>query len=134
MKQILFLLVVALSTLNTNAQFNNNYWKIGRHVGLNFTNLPPVVNIQDNCPSFMNITNTSFCDIQNKLIFYSNACRVYNRNDQVMPNDRNFNHGTISNTYINTDYNPLWKGAVIIPFPNDTNKFYMFYGKYGLDY
>jgi hypothetical protein len=53
---------------------------------------------------------------------------VLNKNGQVMPNGSNFNLGTISNTYASSgSYNPIFKGATIIPFPKDTNKFYMFY-------
>ena len=127
MKKIFFLLVCGLNSINMYAQFANSYWKVGRHVGLDFSSGSPIVNINDNCTSAVDNTNTSICNSRNEIIFYSNACRVYNRLDQVMPNGSGFNQGTISNNYVNTDYYPSWKSATIIPFPNDTNKFYMFY-------
>ena len=129
MKQILFLsmLLNGLFLSKSNAQYNSNYNKVGRHVGLDFSSGNPIVNMNDNCTSIETHTSTSICNSRNEIIFYSNACRVYNRLDQVMPNGSNFNHGTLSDNYINTDFYPPWKAATIIPFPNDTNKFYMFY-------
>jgi hypothetical protein len=62
------------------------------------------------------------------MIFYSNGLRVFNKNGQVMPNGSWFNVGTLSNSYASSgSYNPIFKAAVIVPFPKDTNKFYTFY-------
>ncbi len=127
MKNIFFALFLLLHSLYGFSQFKNTKWKVGVHAAIDFSSGTGVPSITDSCSSEMNFTNTSICDRNGDIIFYSNACRVYNKNGHVMPNGSGFNQGTISNTYVNTDYYPLIKAATIIPFPNDTNKFYMFY-------
>jgi hypothetical protein len=67
-------------------------------------------------------------DNNGNLIFYSDGYQVMNKNYQLMANGNNFNHGTFADPYINNlDGYPIQNCAVIIPFVNDTNKYYMFY-------
>ncbi|MFM2223949.1 MAG: putative adhesin [Bacteroidota bacterium] len=120
---ISFLLVVQLVCL---AQ-TNLYWKLGYHTGVSFKNGTCVVNANDSCTMQMNDSNTGVCDNHGGIIFYSNGLLVKNRLDQTMPNGSNINHGTISDTYISQGWLPPYNVATVVPFPNDTNKFYMFY-------
>ncbi len=102
---------------------------MGRHSAIDFRTIPPTINLNDsNKNNILAITSTSICDRKGNVIFYSNGIRVFNKNGHVMPNGSNFNAGLISNSYASSgSYYPPVKGAIIIPFPNDTNKFYMFY-------
>ena len=101
---------------------------MGRHSAIDFRTIPPTINLNDS-NKYCTLDNslTSICDMSGNIIFYSNGLKVYNKNGHIMPNGNNINAGTISNTYQGSNYFPPFKGAIIIPFPNDTNKFYMFY-------
>ena len=127
MNKFIFLFFFSLLSINVFGQFTDLYWKVGRGAALDFRSGTATMNTLDNCNSTIKNTSTSICNFRGDVIFYSNACKVYNRNNDTMLNGSGFNHGTISDQYVNTDFYPPWKGAVIIPFPNDTNKFYMFY-------
>ena len=102
---------------------------MGRHCALDFRTIPPTINLNDsNKNNTLAITNTSICDRNGEPIFYTNALRVFNKKGQIMPNGSGIDSGTYSTTYATSGaYNPLFKGAVTVPFPNDSNKFYVFY-------
>jgi hypothetical protein len=121
----LFILIFAMQICN--AQFTNLNWKTGRHTSIDFKSGAMNVNLSDSNKSLVTLSSTSICDWKGDIIFYSNACRVYDKNGNVMPNGSGFNQGVFSNTYVNTDYYPATKATTIIPFPNDSNKFYLFY-------
>ncbi len=127
MKKIKLFIALCFLSLNVFSQFTNLNWKLGANLSLDFITGQGVVNLNDSNQSTMNFTNTSITDRNGKIIFYSNACKVYNRNGDTMSNGSGFNHGFYSDQYVNTDYYPLVKAATIIPFPNDTNKFYLLY-------
>jgi Secretion system C-terminal sorting domain len=114
-------------TAFSQAPFKDTYWKLGRHAGLDFSSGTPNVVLSDGCQSTLNNTSTQICDRNNHVLFYSIGLYMMNRQDNLVPNWTNINNGTISSTYVSQDFYPPWKAAVIIPFPNDSNKFYMFY-------
>ncbi|MFM2223847.1 MAG: hypothetical protein RJA07_49 [Bacteroidota bacterium] len=102
---------------------------MGRHCALDFRTIPPTINLNDsNKTCTLKNTCTSICDRNGEPIFYTNALRVFDKNGQVMPNGSGIDSGTYSTSYATSgSFNPLFKGAVTVPFPNDSNKFYMFY-------
>ena len=128
MKYILFFFTFLFIT-NLQAQFTNKYWNLGRKCAMDFNTVPPTINLADsnkNCT--LKNSNSLICDRNGNTIFYSNGLRVFNRNGHVMPNGSGIDSGHYSTTYATSgSYNPLMKGVVSIPFPNDTNKFYLFY-------
>ncbi|MEY4877519.1 MAG: hypothetical protein RL708_2669 [Bacteroidota bacterium] len=126
MKKYLFIMTL-ISTISCTEAQTNLYWKLGYHTGIDFTSGTCVANLVDTCKMQMFNSNTSVCDNKGGIIFYSNSLFVKNKLDENMPNGINFNHGTISNSYIATGATPTFSGAIVVPFPNDTNKFYMFY-------
>ena len=69
-------------------------------------------------------TNASMCDSNGKLLFYTNGFRVFNRNYKIMPNGDDLNIGD----YIGFGYNelPIPNGAVIIPIPGSSTRYYVF--------
>ena len=125
-KTIIFISVILIANFNSFSQ-TNQYWKLGYHTGVSFKSGTCIVNPNDTCTMQMFDSNTGVSDNQGNLIFYSNGLLVKNRLDQTMPNGDNFNHGTVSNTYIPQGWMPPFNIATVIPFPNDTNKFYLFY-------
>ena len=128
MKKILCLLF-CLVVVNCNAQFTNSYWRVGRRCAIDFRNLPPIINLNDsNKYSSIDNCSANIEDRNGNTIFYSNGLRVFNRNGHVMPNGSGIDSGFYSTTYATSgSFNPLFKGVVSVPFPNDTNKFYLFY-------
>ena len=122
----ILLCIILSQVVNAQPVYKDTYWKLGRHAGLDFSTGIPNPILTDNCQSTMNNTSTQICDRNNHVIFYSNALYVTNRLDNIMPNGT-CNAGTISSQYLSQDFYPPAKAAVIIPFPNDSNKFYMFY-------
>jgi hypothetical protein len=130
MKKIIpFFILLTFCCKLASAQFTNKYWHVGRHTALNFNTTPPTIILNDsNKYNTLLTSNTSICDRNGNTIFYTNAMRVFNKNGHVMPNGSGIDSGTYSTSYAASgSFNPLWKGATVVPFPNDTNKFYVFY-------
>ncbi len=132
MKKIFLTYCLLFIAYSLQAQFNNNYWVVGRNCALDFRNGPCVPCIVDSTdytnPLILPKGCTQVCDRNGNLLFYSNSYLMFNRLFQQMPNGNNFNHGTMANAAI-TAYGPypIHNGAVIVPFVKDTNQFYMFY-------
>jgi hypothetical protein len=122
---ILILVVSIQQVAQAQTIYTDTYWKLGRHAGLDFSTGVPVAITSDNCINPLNNTSTQICDRNGNVLFYSNGLLVHNKIDGILPNGDTINNGAISNTYYS--YYPPWKAAVIIPFPDDSNKFYMFY-------
>jgi hypothetical protein len=103
------------------------YWKLGINSALDFNSGIPLLNLNDTCHLDLDDASTGICDKNGGLIFYSNGFEVYNKIDRRMLNGFNFNHGTLSDPYFTSGSYPLIKSTIAIPFPNNTNKFYLFY-------
>lgn len=109
-------------TIGVHAQEQNNIWYFGEQAGLDFSSGSPVV-----------ITNSALnslegsaiqCDNSGDLLFYTNGGTfssynggVWNRNHQLMPN------GSLTGT---SGCNSSVQSCVIIPFPGNANKYYIF--------
>ena len=105
----------------------DEYWTF-RKSALDFNSGAGLIDTNNSCNVIMGICQSSICTNKNKLLFYSNGYNVYNRNNSWLPNGFHFNHSAYGDIYINGNANyPVMKGAIFIPFVNDSNKFYMFY-------
>ncbi len=110
---LLFLIIAQWSVFDGNAQ-QENIWAFGLHAGLDFTTGVPV-------PIETGITTAegcaSVCDHTGRLLFYTNGSLVWDRNNNLMLNGTELcPFGTASTT----------QGAVIVPMPDSTNKYYVF--------
>lgn len=109
--------VIWFTVLATNiyAQKQNNNWCFGIDCGISFNTAAPTaffsaITTKENCASISHPRTGS-------LMFYTDGLTVWNKNHTQMPNG----------FAIGTDYNhDCVQGSVIIPFPNDSNKFYIF--------
>jgi hypothetical protein len=105
------------------AQKEGNIWVSGELAGINFNSDEALPFKQ---PYYNDIwrTNASICDSNGKLLFYTNGFRVFNRNYKIMPNGDDLNIGD----YISFGYNelPIPNGAVIIPIPGSSTRYYVF--------
>lgn len=94
------------------AQAQNNIWVFGRNDGLDFNSGVPVqitssVDTREPAGAVANAAG--------KLLFYTSGTVVYDRTHAAMPN------GTGLTADLSTT-----QGTVIVPFVNDTNKYYVF--------
>lgn len=101
------------------AQGENNIWAFGMGAGLDFTTgvpqfLPSKTTTGEGC--------ATVCAPNGQLLFYSDGNRVWDRNHNLMPNGSGLlgNSGGFSKNGSST------QGVAIIPFPADTNKYYLF--------
>ncbi len=114
------MLILFLSFIHKNTfaqQFNN--WIFHNNNGITFNTNPPSFlgggQIENTLSSY---STASISDRNGNLIFYSDGERVWNKNNLLMPNGFGLLGGNAS---INT--------VLIVPFINDTNKYYLFTSK-----
>jgi hypothetical protein len=90
-----------------------NHWFFGRGAGLDFSSGQAVadtsgaMHTQEGC--------SVISDTAGNLLFYTNGIFVWNKNHQVMPNGDTLDAGASS-----------YNAAVIIPWPRNPNKYYIF--------
>ena len=104
---------------------------IGEVMILDFNEHP--VNISSVSSSdgfFMEGSNTSICDEEGNLLFYSNGCTIINSQGEVMENGGGINPGFIQDFYCPFGGSPIIQGIVAIPAPEHENHYYVF----NLDY
>jgi gliding motility-associated-like protein len=120
-KPYLAFLVVIIFFCKANAQQFNS-WIFHNNNGLNFNTSPPSFlaggQISLNFPTQSEYSTSSISDNNGNLLFYSDGERVWNKNHQLMPNGFGLLGGE---GQINT--------ALIVPFVNDTSKYYLFISK-----
>jgi hypothetical protein len=105
---------------NDNWLFGNNKWLFTTSSSTGFThttNLSP--NIRYGA-SVISDKNTG------DLLFYCNGYKIYNKNNQVMTGGNHL-FGTPSNSVFNATGNPSDQSSIIVPLPNSSTKYYVFY-------
>jgi gliding motility-associated-like protein len=112
MKYVFLLLCFCLSNVLSYAQGENNIWAFGKGFGLDFNSETPYV-----AGMALNTIegSASICDKNGRLRFYSDGFKAFNRNHKMMPNgDGLLTSGSVT------------QGVSILPFPDDTSKYYLF--------
>jgi len=98
------------------AQREATHWFFGSQAGLYFNSNGPspiygsAMHTQDGCAT-MSDKQTG------ELLFYTNGRNVWNRNNLLMPNGQDFPDSCWSG---------ITQSALIVPFPNDESKYYLF--------
>jgi gliding motility-associated-like protein len=102
--------------MQAKGQYENNVWIFGHGAGLDFNSGSPV-------PITSSMSTESGCASASShsgaLLFYTNGQSVWNNNNTTMPNGTGLLGLDANNTYYG-------QGAMIVPFVNDTNKYYIF--------
>lgn len=114
------LFLTVLATLSLTVSYSqskqSNWWYFGSKAGLNFnkivSGLPTAVAngsmiTQEGC--------ASISDAKGNLLFYTDGATVWNKNHSIMPNGT----GLLGN-------NSSTQSALIVPFPGNKNKYYVF--------
>ncbi|HMI05918.1 MAG TPA: T9SS type A sorting domain-containing protein [Flavobacterium sp.] len=114
MKNLYLCLIFLVSAFSgIYAQGENNNWYFGRNAGVNFATNPPTAITTSSMVQLEGVASIS--SPNGSILFYTNGVNVWNKLDQVMPNGS----GLLSD-------NSAAQGVVIVPFPGQTNKFYIF--------
>jgi hypothetical protein len=122
MKKIVFFLFIVIP-LVVFSQRQGNIWYFGHHAGLDFSYNPP--HVLTNGATYNGTTSAYpiphsegtavICDSAGYLLFYTNGRKIWNRNDQVIPNGDSI-LGHWSST----------QSAIIVPSPGSSRYFYVF--------
>ena len=97
-------------------QLQNNNWVFGYGARVNFSGPIPVGS--SNAAINSNESTASVSDpTTGQLLFYTDGRTVWNANNQVMPNGANLLGGLV---------NSCTQGALIVPFPEDSRRYYLF--------
>jgi hypothetical protein len=101
---------------NAFAQKQNNQWRFGGAGAVDFNTVPP--SFVTGCPILTSEGSASVADrVTGALLFYTNGGKVWNANNQVMPNGTGLLGGTalLSST----------TASVIVPKPGSCNLYYI---------
>lgn len=106
-----FILTLCIPTL-LHAQKENNIWIVGDNLGIDFNQTPPATFKTQ--PIFGTAGPATASDKNGDLRFYTNGRRIWDRNNNLMPN------GIIDEKSASGG-----QQSQIIPFINDTNRYYL---------
>jgi gliding motility-associated-like protein len=96
----------------SQGQKENNIWAFGRGFGLDFSSGSP---LRTGTASNTVEGSAAVCDHTGKLLFYSDGFNAYTRMHRVMPNGAALlSDGSVT------------QAAAIVPFPGDSNRYYLF--------
>jgi gliding motility-associated-like protein len=113
---LFLILTFTLQTPVVFGQLQNNNWIFGYGARVNFSSPIPVGS--SNAAINSNESTASVSDPSTgQLLFYTDGRKVWNANNQVMPNGANLLGGF---------YNSCTQGALIVPFPEDNQRYYLF--------
>jgi len=132
MKYLIHVFGMVLLLNSTSAQKYDNIWILGYHfwpngpiAALDFYNNQP-----DSAGFYTPIDffgcNASICDSSGHLLLYTNGAKVLNKFHQYLEGSDSFNHEGVLGEYDYTYWNYL-QSAIILPFPNHQNQFYIFH-------
>ena len=113
---LFLILIFTLQTPVVFGQLQNNNWIFGYGARVNFSGPIPVGS--SNAAINSNESTASVSDPNTgHLLFYTDGRKVWNANNQVMPNGANLSGGF---------FNSCTQGALIVPFPEDNQRYYLF--------
>lgn len=109
-------------TVPSFAQKENNIWNFGFALRLDFNAGSPSAATQHGFQFRSQNNSASVCNSSGNLLFYSDYRSIFNRNGQAMSNA---SYAAL-NGLVKTPFLPTRQNVVIVPFYNDTNKYYVF--------
>jgi hypothetical protein len=98
----------------------------GNGILLNFNYDPVNVSLLKTINNFsMEGSNTSMCDENGKLLFYSNGCNIIDARGMIMENGDSINPGLVQSNYCPSG-NPASQGVIALPAPGNSKLYYLF--------
>lgn len=95
----------------------------GTNIDFNFE--PPDIHYEFRELDF-DITNSSICDAEGDLLFYTNGLSIANASGDILENGEGLNPDPYRDNWIDSGY-PLYQGTLILPLPNSPNLYYLFH-------
>lgn len=92
----------------------NFVWAFGEGTLVDFSSGSPVI---DTCSFYTPEGSASIANSRGQLLFYTDGKTVYNRNRAIMPSGA---------AVVTNDVSSTTQGSLIVPFIDDTNKYYLF--------
>lgn len=137
MRFLLFLLLNITSINFVLSQDQGSNWVLGYHNGINDTNnicgkmvvkfgknIDPVVTCSQNDNQlFLNGNQATISDKSGQLLFYFDGYRIANSKHEIIENGDGINAGKVRELF--PDSYPIDKGCLIIPDPENENKWYI---------
>ncbi|MBE7510159.1 MAG: hypothetical protein BWX95_02701 [Bacteroidetes bacterium ADurb.Bin141] len=135
----LWLMVILLNCINTFAQGYNHTWLLGYHTNLNnpidtmarmdfSSSNYNLVHYQRRMP--FDATEGNISDENGNFLMSSNGIWIANSIGDTMPNGTGLNPGWAADAYKSFGL-PLTNANIILPMPDDTNKFVLFHQTVG---
>ncbi len=116
MKTLLYLVIFIFSAFGCYAQLQNNNWTFGYYCKVDFSGAQPNGMTTSASYSIEQCATVSD-EASGQLLFYTDGQKVWNANNQTMPNGLNLFGGAFLS---------CTQGPVIVPFPDDPTKYYIF--------
>jgi Secretion system C-terminal sorting domain len=124
MKILYALLLVMICGRNAFAQNQGSVWVSGKKGEIDFSTGQAIAKKRSDKKEICS-TSASICDKNGNLLFYTNGFRAFNRFGNILLNGDSLDMGDY--TYWGYGFNSNPDGAVILPFPGDSEKYYLFY-------
>jgi DNA-binding beta-propeller fold protein YncE len=133
MKKTCFLVLFYFLPFILKGQGIDNLWLMGHEccstyfhpMNLNFSSGSLNIDTVHRTMNFWE-TNGVICDRNGTLLFYTNGIYIANAQDDTMQNGDNLNPGPFTTSKAFSGL-PLPQGNLIIPFPDDSTKYYLFH-------
>jgi hypothetical protein len=127
MKKLIYI-AISLIVNQLNAQdLYDQIWVFDKYIIFDFSTEPPTITLENPSPWLgPGDFTTSICNKYGELQFYSGGCFVGNRLHEVMENGDNINAAFSYTGWCNYGDIPISHNNTIIPFPNDTTRYYLF--------
>jgi len=93
---------------------------------MDFNTSPPTISYA-NRTTDMHLTNVSMSDSLGNLLFYTNGCSIFNKENNIMENGGNINPGNIHNNNCIEPFNAYTASRGAIAFQADYKTFYLFH-------
>ena len=124
-KLLIHIILYVLLYYRGFAQKEDLVWPLGDRAGVNFST-GPAIPMSDPDQMFLHITNVAISDTSGNLLFYSNGIAIANKLHDTLQNGNNLSPGTFTPFY-RTNGMPISQGALVIPFPREKSKYYLFH-------
>jgi hypothetical protein len=137
MKRITVYLSLTLCTCSIFSQTKyDNIWILGYDPNIpdqkfggtlfDFSDFPPVLEYFE--MPIGNEIQSSICNREGKLLFYTNGCSIVNNNHKIMMKGDSLNYGDIYEVKCGAslDY-PTWQGEITLPLPENDSLYYLFH-------
>lgn len=116
LRNLITIILVLTATLSSYAQHQDDNWCMGHGGGISFATTPPTTYMSK---IYAIETTAAVSDsTTGDLLFYTDGCRVWDKRHMVMQNGYEVG--------LDTQLQSSAQGAVIVPFLNDKNKYYLF--------